>query len=72
LRESIGVSCERMSALELLRKRARTVDRTRTAERPPTPVESIGQLLCKLWENIPRVIFGQQFAPERERMEMGR
>ncbi len=74
LREAIGVSGQRMSALELLRKSARTVDRTRTAERPPTPVESIGQLLYKLWENVPRILFGQQFAPEHERegMEMGR
>lgn len=35
LRESIGVSDERTSALELLRKGARTVDRTRKAKRPP-------------------------------------
>jgi len=84
LRESIGVSGQRMSALELLRKSARTVDRTRTAERPPTVAEHIGNLLQNLWENIPRLIFGQQFAPnreerpgrqrvpEREGMEMGR
>ena len=37
LRESIGVSGQRMSALELLRKSARTVDRSRTAERPLPP-----------------------------------
>jgi hypothetical protein len=75
LRESIGVSGQRMSALELLRKSARKVDRTRTAERPPANVvESVGQMLYKLWENIPRLIFGHRFAPERERegMEMGR
>jgi len=33
LRESIGLSGQRMSALELLRKQARTEDRTRFAER---------------------------------------
>jgi len=66
LRDSIGVSGQRMSALELLRKNARTVDRTRTAERPATVVETIGDLLYKLWENIPRVVFGPEYAPRRE------
>jgi hypothetical protein len=72
LRDSIGVSGQRMSALELLRKNARTVDRTRRAERPPTVVERIGELMYKFWENIPRLVMGERFAPERERMEMGR
>lgn len=72
LRDSIGVSGQRMSALELLRKNARTVDRTRRAERPPTVVERIGELMYKFWENIPRLVMGERFAPEREQMEMGR
>jgi len=66
LRDTIGVSGQRMSALELLRKSARTVDRTRTAERPQTVAQNIGDLLYKVWENIPRLIFGQQFAPRQE------
>ena len=71
LRESIGVSGERMSALELLRKQTRTVDRTRTAERPRTVAQSIGKLLELLWLNIPRLVFGERFAPERQGVEMG-
>jgi ATP-dependent exoDNAse (exonuclease V) alpha subunit len=72
LRESIGVSGERMSALELLRKSARTVDRTRFAERPRTMAERIGQLIEKVWLNIPRLVLGERFAPERQGVEMGR
>jgi conjugative relaxase-like TrwC/TraI family protein len=72
LRDSIGVSGERMSALELLRKSARTVDRTRFAERPRTLAERIGKLIEKVWENIPRIILGERFAPERERAGLGR
>jgi ATP-dependent exoDNAse (exonuclease V) alpha subunit len=72
LRESIGVSGERMSALELLRKQARTVDRTRTAERPRTLAEGIGKLLEYFWLNIPRLVLGEQFAPHRQGMERGR
>ena len=66
LQEAIGVSGKRMSALELLRKSARTVDRTRTAERPPTVAQHIGDLLYKIWENIPRALFGERFAPRDE------
>jgi ATP-dependent exoDNAse (exonuclease V) alpha subunit len=72
LRESIGVSGERMSALELLRKSARKVDRTRFAERPRTVAERIGQLIEKVWLNIPRLVFGERFAPERQGVEIGR
>jgi conjugative relaxase-like TrwC/TraI family protein len=80
LRRSIGVSGQRMSALELLR----TVDRSRTAERPRSTAAVIGDLLYKVWENIPRLVFGEQFAPrheetprphqqpQREGMRMGR
>lgn len=65
----------RLSALELLRQNARKVDRTRTAERPPRDMaEAIGRILHKVWENIPRVVFGPEYAPKHERdgMEMGR
>ena len=72
LRESIGLSGQRMSALELLRKQARTVDRTRFAERPRTLVERIGNVIEKVWSNIPRIVFGQRFERERQGMEMGR
>jgi ATP-dependent exoDNAse (exonuclease V) alpha subunit len=75
LRDAIGVSGQRMSALELLRQSARKVDRTRTAERPPRDMaEAIGRILHKVWENIPRVVFGPEYAPKHERdgMEMGR
>jgi len=75
LREAIGVSGQRMSALELLRKSARTVERTRTAERPPRDVmEVIGRMMQKAWDNVPRVLFGPEYAPkqDREGMEMGR
>jgi len=74
LREAIGVSGERMSVLELLRKNARTVDRTRQAERPPRDVmEAIGRMMQKVWDNVPRVLFGPEYAPKHEReMEMGR
>jgi ATP-dependent exoDNAse (exonuclease V) alpha subunit len=71
LRESIGVSGQRMSALELLRRQARTVDRTRTAERPRTMAQSMGKLLEYFWLNIPRLILGEHFAPERQGVEMG-
>jgi len=75
LREAIEVSGQRMSVLELLRKSARTVERTRTAERPPRDVmEVIGRMMQKAWENVPRVLFGPEYAPKRDRegMEMGR
>ena len=72
LRESVGVSGERMSAMELLRKRARKVDRTRTSERPRTLVETIGKLLQTVWLNMPRLVLGEQFAPHRGGMETGR
>jgi conjugative relaxase-like TrwC/TraI family protein len=72
LRESIGLSGQRMSALELLRKQARTVDRTRFAERPRTIVDRIGKVIEKVWLNIPRIVFGQRFERERQGMEMGR
>lgn len=72
LRESIGVSRERMSALELLRQSARTVDRTRFAERPRTLVERIGHLMEKVWLNIPRIVLGERFAPERQGRERSR
>jgi conjugative relaxase-like TrwC/TraI family protein len=78
LRESIGASGQRMSALELLRSQARTVDRTRrgnrcrSAERPRTPVSLIGKLIEKVWENVPRLVFGERFAPRRDGREMGR
>ena len=72
LGKSIGVSGERMSALELLRKQARTVDRTRTAERPRSVIETIGKVLETLWINIPRLVLGDQFAPHRQGMERGR
>ncbi len=56
-----------MSALELLRKSARTVDRTRTAERSPANLaEFIGWAMQKVWENIPQLIFGPQFAPRQQ------
>ena len=71
--------------MELLRRNARTVDRTRTAERPAANVaDMIGKVMQKLWENIPRLVFGPEFAPrqeeaprrsrapEREGMRMGR
>lgn len=61
-----------MSALELLRKQARTVDRTRTAERPRSIVKTIGKVLETLWLNIPRLVLGEQFAPHRQGMERGR
>jgi conjugative relaxase-like TrwC/TraI family protein len=72
LRDAIGVSGQRMSALELLRKSARTVDRTRNAERPPTVVERIGKMMQKVWDNIPRLVLGHDFAPKHEGMEIGR
>jgi hypothetical protein len=75
LREAIGVSGQRMSALELLRKSARTVERTRTAERPARDVmEVIGRVMQKAWDHIPAVIFGPEYAPkqDREGMERGR
>ncbi len=72
LRASIGVSGLRMSALELLRKQTRTVDRTRFAERPPSVIERIGKVMEKIWVNVPRLMFGQHFAPEREGREIGR
>jgi conjugative relaxase-like TrwC/TraI family protein len=72
LRAAIGVSGLRMSALELLRRSTRTVDRTRFAERPPTIVERIGKVIEKVWQNVPRLMFGQLFAPEREDREIGR
>ncbi len=62
----------RMSALELLRKQARTVDRSRFAERPRSLVERVGGLLEKIWSNVPRFIFGQRNGPERQGMEMGK
>ena len=75
LREAICVSGERMSALELLRKNARTVDRTRQAERPARDViEAIGRVMQKVWDNVPHVLFGPEYAPKQERagMERGR
>ncbi len=67
LREAVGVSGERMSALELLRQSARTVDRTRTAERPPVNVaEVIGRAMQRFWENIPQAFFGPEFAPKQQ------
>jgi len=72
LRESIGVSGERMSALELARLNAVTVDRTRSAERPRTLAERIGQLMEKVWLNIPRLVLGDRFAPAKQGVEMGR
>jgi conjugative relaxase-like TrwC/TraI family protein len=73
LRESIGLSGLRQSALELLRRSTRTVERTRFAERPPTMVERIGKAIEKVWQNIPRVLFGHEFAPDRGRgREIGR
>ena len=73
LREAIGVSGQRMSALELLRKSARTVDRTRQAERPPRDVmEVIGRMMQKVWDHIPAVIFGPDYAPQHDRGGIGR
>lgn len=72
LRESIGHSGQRMSALELLRKRARTADRTRFAERPRTLVEKIASVIERVRLNIPRIVFGQRSERERQGMEMGR
>lgn len=72
LHQSIGVSGERMSALELLRQSARTVDRTRFAERTPTVLEMIGKVMQKIWDNVPRILFGEQYAPERGGRELGR
>jgi hypothetical protein len=73
LRESIGLSGIRQCALELLRSVTHTVDRTRYAERPPTMVERIGKAIEKFWQNVPRVLFGHAFAPNRDReREIGR
>lgn len=73
LRESIGISGERMSALELLRKQARTVDRTRSAERPRTLVAKIAKVVEKIWSNVPPFVRGREYAHERQGgREMGR
>jgi hypothetical protein len=73
LRESIGISGERMSALELLRKQARTVDRTRSAERPRTLVARIAKVVEKVWSSVPPFVRGREFAHERQGgREMGR
>jgi conjugative relaxase-like TrwC/TraI family protein len=72
LRDAVAVSGLRMSALELLRKQARTVERSRFAERPRTFVERIGGLMEKILSNLPRFSFGQRNAPERQGMEYGR
>lgn len=66
LRATIEVSGQRQSALELLRKSARTVDRSRFAERPRPLMARIGAALEKAWRNIPGIILGPKFAPERE------
>jgi conjugative relaxase-like TrwC/TraI family protein len=72
LRDAVAVSGMRMSALELLRKQARTVDRSRFAERPRTLLERLGGMMEKIWLNVPRLILGQRQAPERQGMEHGR
>jgi hypothetical protein len=73
LRESIGISGERMSALELLRKQARTVHRTRSAERPRTLVAKIAKVVEKVWSNVPAFVRGREFVHERQGgREMGR
>jgi hypothetical protein len=66
--EAIGVSGQRQSALELLRKSGRTVDRTRFAERPRTLGQRLGSIIETAWLNIPRLILGPRFAPERDRV----
>jgi conjugative relaxase-like TrwC/TraI family protein len=72
LREAVAVSGLRMSALELLRKQARTVDRSRFAERSRTLVERVGGFVERILSNLPRFGFGQRNAPERQGMEYGR
>ena len=72
LRDSIGVSGERMSALELLRMQGREVDRSRFAERPPTFRQQFGKAMENLWRNVPQLIFGRPYAPEHGEREFGR
>ncbi|HLJ91402.1 MAG TPA: MobF family relaxase [Candidatus Angelobacter sp.] len=72
LREAIGLSGQRMSALELLRLSGRKVDRTRFAERPRTLVQVVGKILEKAWRNIPGLLFGPRFAPDLDQVDLHR
>ena len=73
LQDSIEMSGQRMSALELLRKSARTVDRSRFAERPRTVMEHLGVMAERMWHSLPRLVFGQRNTPHQsQELEMER